>query len=281
MKVIRKLIFLILLIFGSMGGLRLHEKLTDGFGIRQIQGELLTSECALSVKEDLPLGAILNQPFRYKAKGCQFYAFESADGEYILKFFKMKHLRPHSFFQNLPLPASLRTKVEDKIARRRERIKALVASSRLVFEKMPEETALLYLHFNKEPLPVTQLTLIDKMGLRHRIPLAGYPFILQKRALTMQEALSQASSKQEVDAYLDQLRALVIDRCEKGIQDRDRAMAQNIGFLPHEHRACYIDVGQFYTDESLQTNERQAEELLVRRKGLEDWMRKRFPELIE
>ncbi len=247
-----------LLLFGlvSAGIIYGYNRLTDGYSLSQMRSELPNDPAFaspnLSWEEEEQIRDKLNQPFRYLGKGCQFYAFGSENGKYVLKFLKQKHLRQPSPFQ------------KKTIARREERVERLFSSVQLAYQKMPLESGLLYIHLNRLPAMGSKVTLIDKMGLKHIIAIDDYEFVLQERARTVKEVFAEITSEEEAQARIDQLVALVHARCAKGICDRDRSFAENVAFVEDEDRALFVDVGQFYEDETIV---QRSEEELQRRLG--------------
>ncbi|MCP5469339.1 MAG: hypothetical protein H7A36_02410 [Chlamydiales bacterium] len=259
---IKQLLVFTLVCFGII---QLYNKATDGFSVAQMRSHLPLDHRfnppEISEEKREALASILAQPYRYLGKGCQFYAFESADGRHVLKFLKQKHLRPSSsLFRESQL-------------RRQARVERLFSSVKLAFEQMPKESGLLYIHLNKVPALKMRVTLIDNVGLRHKVAVDEYEFVLQERAQTAKEVFACAS-EEEAKARIAQLAELVHARCAKGIRDRDRSFVQNVAFK--EDRAVYIDVGQMCLDETI----RAEEELdLQRRMGnLRFWMEKHHPE---
>ncbi len=258
-----------------------YNRLTDGFSLREITSSLSEElpSPSLSADQRVRLAVILNQSFQYIGKGCQFYAFESDDGQYVLKFFKHKHLRPLSWLRALPLPAHFRARCEEKIAKREERVNNLFSSCQLAYEELSEETGVLFLHLNRLPLLDSPVTLVDKIGVKHKIHLDNYEFVLQKKADSLSVAFDGLSEDQ-ARKRVQQLVKLVIGRCEKGIRDRDRSFAQNVAFCVGEERAVFIDIGQFFIDESVKQPEERQKDLQRRLGNLRFWTERHYPSLV-
>lgn len=281
MKFLRKLFLFTCIGLLGWGAVYTYNQLTDGFSVYQMTSSLPPYpefEVPLDNKETLR-GA-LDQPFRYIGKGCQFYAFESADGRYVLKFLKHKHLRPFTWLNKIPLPPKLREMANIKIYKRKKRVENLFSSCKLAYETLDHETGLLYIHLNRSPALDMEVMLTDKLGLRHRISLDDHEFVVQKKALPVKEVFEQIASEEELALRIEQLIAVVIARCEKGIADRDRSFVQNVAFCAHEPRALFIDTGQFYEDEQMRTLEAQEKDLKKRLGNLRHWTEKHFPTFV-
>ena len=96
---LKKCIACCVVLFCLFGIARLYYRLTDDFRLANITYELPFKPSwkvpSLTKEEYSRLAQITNQKFTYIGKGAQCYAFASEDGEYVLKFFKFKHLKPN------------------------------------------------------------------------------------------------------------------------------------------------------------------------------------------
>lgn len=278
MRSIRKLLFIAVTVAVVCGGIIVYNKLTDGFSIYQMSSSLPPCpqfRVELSGEKKSQLQQLLEQKFYYLGKGCQCYVFESEDKTCVIKFFKHKHLRLYTGLENLPLPSKLRQLCQDKVLRRKERVYKLFSSCKLAYEKLREASGLLYIHLDRVPDLVKKITLVDKLGGKHLIDLDAYEYIIQKKATPLKELLSHCSID-ELPQIAQQLAALVTLRCEKGVCDNDRALAQNVAFCDQE--PIFIDIGQFYEDAIILQKEVQVQELANRFSNLRSWMDERFPQ---
>ncbi len=286
MKSVKKtfLFFCVLALFaGLVVGVN---KLTDGFSVREIRSSLPYNPnydvSFESQQQKQVLQQIVSQPFRYLGKGCQFYAFESLDGLYILKFPKHKHLRPLTLLKKLPIPQRWQEKSNEKVAKREERVRNLFSSCLLAYQEMAEETGLLYVHLNRTPALERNVVLIDKLGISHEIVLDDHEFVIQKKAMPAKvefPSLLQKKDKQGIHLKIQQLMDLVAQRCQKGIQDRDRSFVQNVAFACNQDAAMFVDIGQFYKEGSLLTEEGAKNEIMRRLILLRAWAEEKCPEL--
>jgi hypothetical protein len=260
-----------------------YNRCTDGFSVQQLISDLpfnlLFETSPLSIDTKQNLARAVDQPFKYIGKGCQFYAFESADGQYVLKFLKQKHLRLWTELNQIPLPASLREKANQRMASRRTKVAHLFTSCKLAYEELAEESGLLLVHLNRTPLLHKKVCIIDKMGLKHQLNLDDYEFILQKKAIPLTHfvaSIAQSSQfDQQMSACLDQLIDLVHKRCEKGIRDRDRSFVKNVAL--EKDRAIFIDVGQFCKDPTILCQKQQKLDIQKRMGDLQAWVDQKYP----
>lgn len=280
----RKSTFLTLAFLMMVGIILTYTKLTDGFSLKEVTSSLEFDPSRETFPPSEMLKQELNeaflQPFKYVGKGCQFYAFESQDHKYILKFFKHKHLRPLQWIRTLPIPRFLLGYAEKKINKREERIAKLFSSCKLAYEELSIETGVVFLHLNRTPVISPRVTLYNKLGLKHQIDLNDYEFVLQQRGIpakTMLKNLASENDATKIQAKIHQLLDVVVLRCEKGIRDEDRAFVQNIAFLPDEERAIFVDIGQFVKDASIQSKEQLEADLHCRKEALRLWVKAHTP----
>lgn len=270
----------VLLCFATVVG---YNALTDGFSVQQMASRLpynvMYETSPVNEQHHDSLKAILDQPYSYIGKGCQFYAFQSADGRYVLKFLKQKHLRLWTELNQIPMPYKWRQKADLKINQRKMRVKRLFSSCKLAYEEMPHESGLLYIHLNKTPFFQDKICIQDKMGLKHKIMLDDYEFILQESAIPLTSMIAAIVNRddfeEQMSERIDQLIKLICKRCEKGICDRDRSFVKNVAFVGDE--AIFIDIGQFYKDPSISKQSHQQDEIRKRLYDVIGWMQKHYP----
>lgn len=280
----KRIIFFSLFLSLLVGGYCLYDSLSEGFSIRQIRSSLpYISKGAISPPSEEKLGEvrkILDQPFHYLGKGTQAYVFESLDGEFVLKFFKHKHLRQYERLAELPMPAFLKRTLKEKADRRRLRVEELFASCKFAYEELPEETGLVFIHLNKLPQTNVVVELRDKLGITHLVKLDDYEFMIQKRATLVHVALAKCIEEEnmrQARVYIGQILDSIVERCQGGIRDRDRALSQNIAFSKDESRVLFIDFGQFEKDATLMEPTNLRKELVRRGASLKAYMDEKFP----
>jgi hypothetical protein len=281
MHLIRKLFFTLVLATVAALGFFAYNRATDGFSVHQMTSSLPPCpqfEFSLDDEQKEILQRMLDQPFHYIGKGIQSYVFASEDDQTVIKFFKHKHLRPFTWLNDLPMTPKLRALCNEKIERRKQRVERLFSSCQLAYEKMREQTGLLFIHLNRTPALEKKIVLVDKLGFKHHVEIDNYEYILQKKAKTVSEVFSHLE-KGEVLGKVQLLVDLVLNRCQKGICDRDRSFVQNVAFTPNEEEAIFIDFGQFYEDPIILQEEEQAKDLTSRLASLRFWTERHFPHL--
>lgn len=285
----KKLLFVLLGLFvlgaGGYGLNRLHNRLTDGFSIEGISAPFEHNPDwevpPLTGERKEWLDKLLAQRFTYLAKGTQSFVFQSADGEYILKFFKQKHLRS-PWYRDLLAPVPPLSRYVERAGLRRELKRDKIFSGcKLAYQEMQKDTGVLFLHLNPSQDLPKQLTLIDKLGRTQTVDPNGVAFYIQKRGRPLYVVFDECRLRGDAEVAKDSLDKLfdyLVDRSRRGILDRDPAYAQNLGFI--EGRAGNLDVGNL-TKDALVRNpveyKRRVQEHLA---DLRVWLTRNYPELV-
>jgi hypothetical protein len=224
-------------------------------------------EVAPASSEELSqIRKIVDQPFSFLGKGAQSFVFASADGNYVIKFFRHHHMST---------PFWLRW-CRKTVAKRESKLNKDFTSYKIAYENLREETGLIFLHLNKTKHLNHTLDLVDKLGIHHPIPLDQYEFLIQKRAQLVYPALEQmmkAGHAIQAKEALTDLVHFLADRSKKGISDKDPDLNSNFGFIGT--RTIQIDIGRFKQKESpLDKNE-----IIRITDNLHQWLMVRYPEL--
>ncbi|MBI2742353.1 MAG: hypothetical protein HYX48_00350 [Chlamydiales bacterium] len=251
MKVVYKAA-LFLLIF--LGVERFCHWQTDGFALQKV---LTRMEGGAQKKADPVVIEALSQKFFYLASGGSCYAFQSADGKYVLKLFKQHHLH----------------------GKKRERV---FESCKLAFQEFKEETGLLCVHLNRDEELKTSFTLVDKLGIAHLLFADDVQFLLQKKAEMAYSHIDRLMAENNIEGAkraVDQILLLPAQIARKGIKDLDPNVKTNLGFIGD--RAVKIDVGPFVRDARF-TDERYVGKQLVKpKRQLQNWLKSHYPELYQ
>lgn len=185
----------------------------------------------------------IRQSFHYLGKGVQFYVFIGEDQQTILKLFKHHHAGLSTDNAKRLLPK----RIADSILKKREkRVMHLFKSTQIALKEIPQETAVFYTHLNKSDHQLGKIALYDKLGIRHQLDLDQTEFILQKRAVPLEEKLNElfiTNRVEEAISSMQKLVALIENRSKKGIANKDGRIFRNCGFL--ENEPLEIDVGSF------------------------------------
>ncbi|MDB2613539.1 hypothetical protein N9Y92_00075 [Chlamydiales bacterium] len=232
----KKTLFIIIVFLFVSG--RLWFYLTDGFTISNISSEL-PSISSFEVKQSDY--SPLNQKFTYLGKGCQSYVFLSNDGQYVLKFFKFKHLTPPLWTYFLPFG-------EGAIKKKEEKRNHLFNGCAIAFRHCMDECGLVAMHLVKEKVPFKEVDLIDKMGFHHTIDPSQYAFYIQRFGHSFLNKITTSESSDLKKIILDVI-CLMKKRSLKGVRDCDPALIQNLAIV--DGAPIFIDLGQFIKDESI------------------------------
>ena len=264
---------------------RWNNRLTDGFSLDAITAPLTVDAsyaiASLSLKEQQNIDTILKQPFTYLAKGTQSFVFVSQDGQYVLKFFKQKHLRLPwycSILSRVPLIAGYFNR---KIERRELKRNKIYSGCKLAYDQMQADTGVVYLHLTPSSHLPHPITLIDKRGMQQEADPNTLAFFIQKQGVPLYQALDRYRIHHDVEGAQQALSKLfdyLVDRSKRGILDRDPAYPQNLGFIGD--RAGNLDVGNLTTDPLIRNPveyKRRIQEHLV---DLRAWLLVNFPELM-
>lgn len=258
---------------------RLYFNLTDDFRLSNISYELPFKapwkSRPLTVRENQSLDQILNQKFIYIGKGAQCYAFASADGNYVLKFFKFKHLKPSWLAYLLP-PGDYK----DKYFKMKEKkLKNVFDAYDLAYREDKENVALIYLHLVPDENFNKKATVIDKIGLKREIDLNPTVFLIQRKGETLRTYLNKLLDNANIPQAkegIDQVLQMYISEYQKGIYDRDHGVMVNAGFV--EGHPFHLDAGKFAKIEKIKEKELYSEDLELVIWKIEEWIGFYYPQ---
>lgn len=249
-------------------------RLSDGFTLSKITADLPHNPRYDITPPPLgPIRTILSQPYHYIGKGSQSFVFESEDGNYILKFFRLNRYRLPTLQQKLPLPPFLAHIQNEKQRTKQNKLTRLFTSCTLAYTELKHETALIYIHLNKTTNLTTELTLIDNLHRTHTLDLDTHAFVLQKKGeqvLPHLDRLLKQGRHKEAQSALTSLTNLIQKRIDKGIIDGDAEVHKNAGFYNGE--AVFLDIGAFRKGHT-------PPEMSHLTRKLDTWLEKRAPTL--
>lgn len=257
---------------------------TDGFAISKIRSELPFHPewevPPLSDTEKERMHEILSQKFNYLSKGAQCHVFESADGKWVLKFFRHHHMRPPLWL--VALPSFLDPWRSNKIEKKWSKLHKDFASYKLAYNRIKERTGIVFLHLNKTSDLKQTVTIVDRLHIEHVLNLDEMEFILQKKARLVYPSIDAWMHEGNVTAAkaaLTDLVAVLKMRFEQGIFDKDPDLNTNFGFI--DQRAIQIDVGRFKGG-TFQTNACQCRDDIIRiTDNLKQFLDAHYPPLSE
>jgi hypothetical protein len=260
--------------------------MTEGFSITRI-------EAPVSFPDDLSvqppsqqtletLTSIVRHRFRYLKKGSQAYAFISDDGQYVLKLFKLHHLKSATWLRSVPAFGFVRKYRDSLIERRKYRINLTLNSYKIAAERLPEECALVYAQVLPSSLYTLPATIQDSVGRTYTIDLAQHGFALQRRSELVIPCFERWIQEEDIEkgkSAIDSLVGLIALRSSKGIQDTDPDLHKNAGLLGG--RAIFIDIGGFHECPSMRKTEEMKLDMKKVFSRFSEWLSRRSPELAE
>ncbi|MEX0962295.1 MAG: hypothetical protein WDZ28_05520 [Simkaniaceae bacterium] len=208
-----------------------------GFTLKKISGQHFFDK---RYQAPLPPNEIFNQPYYYLGSGKECYAFASKDNQYVIKFFKQKHisLKPwHQFF-----PFLFHEKIKKRIRLREKTFDSYM----IAYKELKKESGVLYLHLNTEQGFNQTLTLFDHKNQKHKVNLAKMEFLVQEKAVPFLWALQESLEKGKREQSQKLILALILhikNRREKQISDNDLNCKRNLGVI--QERIINIDIGEY------------------------------------
>lgn len=237
------------------------------FSLDAIAGPLNTEGSELG---SLDIRRAINQPYHFLGEGRQSFAFVSADGKTVLKFFNRKYFQvPWYTFYNL-----------EKETKKRKQREMFYRESYLIAEKfLPKQTGLLYVHLGKtRELPKVRLT--DRTNQEFIVDLNEVPFVLQRRGEMLYCALQEIQKSKGDEALLESLQCfleMIAYRISLGIGDGDHDVEHNFGFL--DGKPFHLDPGRlFFSDFS--DPSKKDHEWWAATHSLRKWVEEQYPEFV-
>ncbi len=219
---------------------------------------------------DFLLHEVFSQPYYYLASGGLCYAFLSQDQRFVIKFFKMQNLNAkRSSLKNL-FSRSENSSTSSLLFER-------VFTSYLdAYQELREETALIYVHFNKTQDLKAKVTLIDHKDKRYAIDLDTVEFVVQQTAEKIYEHLLSLKPE-EAQCALRSFFDLIANRCKKGFSTQELSLRNNFGFCGK--KAIQIDCTTLIRDDSMKYPHNFREEVMLIAERLNQWAQVENPDL--
>lgn len=212
---------------------------TEGFSEDKISSSLpIHPQWTIPVPtEAAQIKEILGSSFKFLGEGAQAYAFESADGKYVLKFFKMRRFSPSTADYLCP----------HVVRRRLKNLRWVFNGYKIAYDNFRQDTGLVFIHLAKTDYLKQKALIVDDKGIQHNIDLDKTEFVIQEKAELLFDRLAKlqkARDQQGVQKSIAGVLALVKRRIEKGYADRDKGVSNNYGFVGE--RAIQLDIGRLY-----------------------------------
>jgi hypothetical protein len=237
----KKRYFYLILILAA--GIFIYQKISfpEGFSEDKISSSLPVNPAwtipASSKEEQQKLKEIFASRFKFLGEGAQAFAFESQDGKYVLKFFKMRRFTPSAADYLCP----------HVVRRRLKNLRWVFNGYKVAYEKFKKDTGLVFIHLAKTDHLHQTAIVVDDQGREHTIDLDKTEFVLQEKAELLFERLAKLhrlEDRQGVQKSIGAVLELVQRRIDKGYADRDQGVSNNFGFVGD--RAIQLDIGRLY-----------------------------------
>ncbi len=261
-------------------------KQTDGFTLTGIQTtrshhpEWETR--ALTAQEEVEFQEAVAQKFTYFGCGGQCFVFFSEDQKYALKFFKQSLYELPLWLKYIHLPWPFSRYQAKKAWKRQDKLSRDFGSYKLSFDELKEESQLIYVHLNKTTHLHKEITLIDRLGITHKLALDEYDFVLQKKADLIYpkiDTLMHVGNLEKSRETITHVLRLIHTRCTRGFSDRDPNIRTNCGLV--EDLAIKIDVGKIGRDDTMKVPAIYKNELLRISQPFKIWIDQNHPQLSE
>ncbi|MFI5344013.1 MAG: hypothetical protein ACHQUC_07315 [Chlamydiales bacterium] len=280
----KKWIVAITLVAALFGLVRLYYYLTDDFRLSNITYSNIPYQSAWknpppSSGERAQINRILDQKFYYIDKGAQSYAFGSEDQQYVLKFFKFKHLKPHWLIELLPSISPLNHLKEQNRMRKQRKLSGVFEGYEIAYHYNKEGSQLIYLHLTPTDYLKLHTTVFDKMGRAHEIDLDQTVFLLQKKGEPLRERLKRLLDQGQIDQVKSELSLIFemyLKEYQLGLYDRDHGVLQNTGFI--DMQPFHMDVGKMSKDERMKNVEEYKKDLELVFWKVDFWIKTYYPQ---
>lgn len=271
------LVFFVLLAEYRTDGFRTFKIISNfGFEIFDTKNNSKIYKNIVFSKEEVERASrILNMKFYFLSKGNQFYVFESQDHRYVIKFINFKNFSYPSFLKKVPLKV-----LEKSIQRKDKRYPLVFSSIALAYEKLKDETGLVFVNLNQDIKFEKQIILINKFGVEKRVALDDACFVLQKKAssfFSTMEKRFKSEGGEAIKKGIDEFFETIEARCRKNIADEDaNDEMKNVGIF--KNKVLITDIGKLYYNEKLQNKSDFLREMQDSCNSLRDWLNREHRE---
>ena len=222
----KKTLLFFLLFFSILVVFQRFYKIHKGFCIDFIQNPIGNTRPLVDLNDDVL--KLLDQPFKYLVSGNQCYVFESLDKQTVIKFISAKRFINNDLFLN-----SLNLKKKTTFDKELD-------SYHLAYKYLKDESQILGIKLGSS-IHLKNLVLIDPFGIKKSIDLNKAEFIIQPKALVLDNLItSKLLKSQDLAKVYD----LIQFRLEHHIFDKDTRLHRNMGFF--NHKPLFLDLGSFF-----------------------------------
>ncbi len=213
--------------------------ITDGFRIDKINDNLKNN---IETSENFyEVDKIFDQKFKYLAKGCQTYVFESEDKNYVIKFIRYhRYSMPFwmDVFNFFDIYKNKRLKYKTKL------LNDSLNSYKVAHKYLKNETVVLYVHLNKTNHINKKLQIVDRLKNKYLIDLDTTGFLVQKKVKSFSEILNKNKNNKEeliklTNSFLQTTKSIYL----KGYNNDDYNCIKNAGVV--DEKVIHSDTGSF------------------------------------
>ncbi|HSX26947.1 MAG TPA: hypothetical protein VLE89_08090 [Chlamydiales bacterium] len=183
---------------------------------------------------------LFQKPFTYFSRGRQTYVFLSSDGNYVLKLFRFDSYQKgkgSKIFKNIQKWMGYHPK--ENVRSFEERVPMTFHSCHLSHVLAPHLTGVVWTHLNPKNGKFPLFIVKNRLGQKFKVDPSQYRFIIQKKGISLKEALLKLDRKGLIDSYkllLEELKSL-------GLSSQDPKLGDNFGVL--DGKVIAMDVGDF------------------------------------
>jgi hypothetical protein len=237
-----------------------------------------------SITKDFDINALLKQKFHYLGKGHQAFAFESDDGQYVLKLFKPHY--PHleifgdSFnFTYIPFSRWFYRTIAKKDFDKR--IADDFTSYVNAYNLFKNESLVEYLHLAETKDIKNSIQLFDKLKILRNFDPNTTCFLVQRKVEPLQTTLQKLIKENktgEIKLVLEKLLHLLARRLESRFYKPTHKFHANFGCVGLE--PIQLDIGNLLTPEDLGlVDYTLPTDLTISVKKLKLWLNHHLPSL--
>jgi hypothetical protein len=215
---------------------------------------------------DKHIQEILSQKFTPFSEGLQAWAFESFDKKFVLKLFKDMEEAKNQWLKWGKDPSELHQSWIDNGFK----------SYKLAIEKIPKETALLYVHLNNEPVPIEKIVVGEKEFIASETH-----FLLQEKVELVCDRIKTFMQNGDIEGakrVIDEIMEFIASLWKKGITEDTFNFDHNYGYTA-DGRLAQIDVGSFWEGREHICKNIKERKLLD--SASSKWIEETFSELVE
>jgi hypothetical protein len=229
---------------------------------------------------DQEIKSLFDRPFTYLGEGNQAYAFTSADGKYVVKFFKKAPLKTSSWLEPLSFIPSINSYLIHNKQRGQRKFERVFNAYKIAYLHDRLNCGLEYIHLNQSNNLKITAHIIDTFGIHHQIDLDKYTFVIQRKGKPLKTLLKKDISEGKIEQAKQRLKQVIemyLDEYQKGIFDHDHNLMANIGFV--EERPLRIDVGKLVLDPAYTKRDIYREDLdKIIHQRIAKWFKRYAPE---